>query len=145
MGAAQQSVAADDRRRDPPVGFSLPRRRGLRRHLLAAVVRSEATGRRSPLNGKSLYGRRMLWLGVSLLGIALALLNVRGTLRLWRSCAYERGQLLAQTALIWLLPGSVFVVTYILKDDRPGRALDPTASNPETPNATIVAAGPGAP
>jgi len=89
----------------------------------------------------------MLWLGVSLVGIALALLNVRGTLRLWRTTVYERGQLLAQTALIWLIPGSVFVVTYILKDDRLGRAIDPTASNPETPNATIVvgAGGPGAP
>jgi len=81
----------------------------------------------------------MLWLGLSLVGTALALLNVRGTLLLWRSSVYERGQVLAQTALIWLLPGAVFVVTYILKDDRSGRALDPTASNPETPNANINA------
>lgn len=85
---------------------------------------------------------RLLWLGVSLIGTALALLNARGTRRLWRSTVYDRGQLLAQTALIWLLPGFAFVVTYFLKGDQPNRGPDPTALNPETPNAGVA---PGAP
>ena len=90
----------------------------------------------------------MLWIGLSLLGLALALLNVRGTMRIWRSGLYERGQLLAQTALIWVLPGSVIAVLYVLKDDRRTHVVDdPTATNPSTPNAnaTIGAGGIGAP
>ena len=79
----------------------------------------------------------MLWLGAALGGIALALLNVRGTLRVWRSGVYERGQLFAQTVLIWLVPGSVFLVVSVLKEDRPTRALDPTALNPKSPNPNV--------
>jgi len=89
----------------------------------------------------------MLWVGLSLLGLSLALLNALGTLRIWRSGVYERGQLLAQTALIWIVPGSVMMVLFILKSERAGRAPDPTATNPDTPNSTAVvgAGGVGAP
>lgn len=81
----------------------------------------------------------MFSLGVSLVGVALALLNVRGSLRIWRSGVYERRQLIAQTVLIWLVPGSVFLIVSVLKDARPALALDPTTENPESANANIVA------
>jgi hypothetical protein len=84
----------------------------------------------------------MLWIGLSLVGTALALLNLRGTLRIWRSGIYEREQLLAQTVLIWIVPGSVFAVVYILKDDRPKTALgDPTVANPDSPGEASMGAG----
>jgi hypothetical protein len=89
----------------------------------------------------------MLWIGILLAGSSLALLNVRGTLRVWRSGVYERGQLLAQTALIWVVPGSVFAVMYVLKDERSHRAFDdPTATNsPEPTSGATTVAGGGAP
>jgi len=87
------------------------------------------------------------WVGVAILGFALALWNARVTVRIWRSGVYERGQLVAQTAIIWLVPGSAIVVAAVLKGGAPRRAHDPTALNPDTPNATITtgASGVGAP
>jgi len=80
-----------------------------------------------------------LWLGISLVGVVLAFLNARGTRRIWRSGVYERGQLLAQTALIWVVPGSVFAVLSLLRDDRrSGKPADSTAANPESPNADAM-------
>jgi len=83
----------------------------------------------------------MLWLGVSLVALSLGIANVRGTARIRRSSFYERGQLLAQTVLIWTVPGSVFAVLSVLEDKRPGPDDDPTARNPESPNSAAVSAG----
>ena len=87
------------------------------------------------------------WVGAAVLGIALALWNARVTARIWRSAVYERGQLIAQTAIIWLVPGSAFAVAAVLKGGFPRRVLDRTATNPDTPNSTITtgASGIGAP
>ena len=87
------------------------------------------------------------WVGAAILGIALALWNARVTVRIWQSGLYERGQLIAQTVIIWLVPGSAFAVAAVLKGGTPRRAGDPTVSNPDTPNATITtgASGIGAP
>ena len=86
----------------------------------------------------------MLWLGLLLMGFPLAVANLRGTRRIWRSGVYERGQLYAQSLVIWAIPGSVFAVVHVLKEDRPGRAVnDPTATNPATPNATMTEGGSG--
>lgn len=79
------------------------------------------------------------WVGAAALGIALALSNARVTVQIWRSGLYERGQLVAQTVIIWLLPGAAFVVAAVLKGGSPRREVDPTASNPDKPNATITA------
>jgi hypothetical protein len=38
------------------------------------------------------------------------------TERVWRSPLYERAQKIAQTALLWFLPGSVVFVAYLLRD-----------------------------
>jgi len=80
----------------------------------------------------------LLSIGVVVLGLALATVNARVTRRIWRSGLYERRQLVAQTALIWLLPGSAFAVESILKGESPERSLDATASNPTTPNGNAV-------
>lgn len=75
----------------------------------------------------------MQWVAVGLLGLALVVVNARGTRRIWRSRVYERGQLIAQTVLIWVVPGSVFVVLGILEGGSSRGVLgDPTARNPET-------------
>jgi hypothetical protein len=88
----------------------------------------------------------MWWVGVGVLGIALVAWNAKVTARIWRSGMYERGQLLAQTVIIWLIPGSAFGVAAVLKGGAV-RAQDSTASNSDAPNATITtgASGVGAP
>jgi hypothetical protein len=87
------------------------------------------------------------WVGASVLGLGLAFWNARVTVQIWRSGFYDRAQLLAQTAIIWLLPGSAYVVAAVLKGSARSHPADPTASNPDAPNATITtaASGPGAP
>jgi hypothetical protein len=89
----------------------------------------------------------MRWLAVWVVAVVLALVNLRGTLRIWRSGIYERGQMLAQTALIWLIPGAVFFVVGVLKNDTSTASTDPTARNPEEANPNIWpgAGRPGAP
>jgi hypothetical protein len=87
----------------------------------------------------------MLWLGLSLTGIALAVVNLRGTVRICRSGVYERGQLIVQTILLWAVPGTVFAVMHVLTGDRPGRPVpDPTVTNPATANEHITAFRSGA-
>jgi len=49
-------------------------------------------------------------------GLFLAYLNLRGTVKLWRSDSYTRGQIWAQSILIWVIPGFVFVVMHVLKN-----------------------------
>jgi hypothetical protein len=92
-------------------------------------------------------GRMLWWVSGAVVGAALALWNATVTARVWRSGVYERGQLLAQTVIIWLVPGSAFGVAAVLTSAAPRRALDPTVSNPDTPHATITtgASGVGAP
>ena len=79
----------------------------------------------------------MLWIGIALFGIALATLNVWGTLRIWRSGVYENGQLVAQTVLIWILPGAAIAIVSLLSGDR-ARHDDSTAANPLEPNADAM-------
>jgi hypothetical protein len=109
------------------------------------VVRSNATF--ALLNGRSLDGRMVWWVSAAVLGLALALWNARVTARIWRSAVYERGQVIAQTAIIWLVPGSAFAVAAVLNGASPRRALDSTVTNPDTPNPAITtgASGIGAP
>jgi hypothetical protein len=50
------------------------------------------------------------------LGGALFAMNVVATRRLWASAMFERGQKIAQTALLWLLPGSVFLIWAVVRE-----------------------------
>jgi hypothetical protein len=53
--------------------------------------------------------------------------------RLWRSAFFERSQKIAQTVLMFLIPGAFVLVRLALRDSTLERAagteLDPTASN----------------
>lgn len=56
--------------------------------------------------------------------------NAIVTVRLWRSQMYERSQQIAQTALMWALPGAALVVNWFLREPvRKGPEDDPTYSN----------------
>jgi hypothetical protein len=83
----------------------------------------------------------MVWIGISLLALSLGVANWRGTMRIRRSGLYDRWQLVAQTVLIWAVPGSVFAVLSVIDQDRPGPDDDPTARNPESPNSLASSAG----
>jgi hypothetical protein len=81
----------------------------------------------------------MFWLGISALGLAVALLNVWASLQIWRAGVHERPQLLAQTILIWGVPGAAIVVLLALNADRTRNSTnDSTSSNPQSPNADAV-------
>lgn len=60
----------------------------------------------------------------------LAIANALTTRRLWASAMFERRQKVAQTVMIWLLPGT-FVVTRMLLGGAPARDDDPTALRPD--------------
>jgi hypothetical protein len=59
-------------------------------------------------------------------GAVVAVANAVTTRRLWTSAMFERPQKIAQTIMIWVLPGS-FVVTRLLLGVAPPRDGDPTA------------------
>jgi hypothetical protein len=50
------------------------------------------------------------------LGALILALNASVTRRLWASAMFERGQKVAQTILLWLLPGSVFLVWAVVRE-----------------------------
>jgi hypothetical protein len=70
----------------------------------------------------------MLWLklglGVAALGLLTA--NALTTRRLWSSAAFERSQKIAQTALIWLLPGAFAATRFLLTEPHQEPPRDPT-------------------
>jgi len=81
----------------------------------------------------------MIWIGIASIGLGVVVLNVWGTLRLWRSDAYERSQLVAQMILIWVVPGSAIAVVSVLDGDRRRHSgNDSTSANPQSPNADAV-------
>jgi hypothetical protein len=59
-----------------------------------------------------------------LLGATLLLANVVATKRVWASDLFERSQKTAQTILLWLVPGFVFVVWGVLRERRAGQQSD---------------------
>ncbi len=65
-------------------------------------------------------------------GAVVAAVNVVTMRRLWASPIFERPQKIAQSVMLWLVPGSFIVVRQVLGDHRIGRSLDgvdATASN----------------
>jgi hypothetical protein len=65
-----------------------------------------------------------IWIGVA--GVGFVAMNVATTRRIWRSAAFERSQKIAQTALVWLLPGSFILVGAVLSERPPKQLRDPT-------------------
>lgn len=71
-----------------------------------------------------------MWIAIATGGLLLALGNIVVTRRLWRSQLYERSQQIAQTAMLWLLPGTAMIVNWFLREpSRKDPATDPTYSN----------------
>jgi drug/metabolite transporter (DMT)-like permease len=64
--------------------------------------------------------------GLAVAGAALAAANGLTTRRLWSSAAFDGPQKVAQTALIWLLPGSFVVVRHFLGEPERESDGDPT-------------------
>jgi hypothetical protein len=67
-----------------------------------------------------------VWIAVAVGASLLAAWNAVVTRRLWQSPMYERSQRVAQTLLLWLLPGAAILVNWVLRgmpDKRPD--LDP--------------------
>jgi hypothetical protein len=74
-----------------------------------------------------------MWIVIAVGGLILAVGNSVVTSRLWRSPIYERSQKIAQTVLVWLLPGSAVVVNWLLQEpSKKALAADPTVSNRAT-------------
>jgi hypothetical protein len=72
-------------------------------------------------------------LGVCGVGAAVGLLNLVTMRRLWASPLFERSQKIAQSVLLWLVPGSFVLVRHVLGDHRvgfSGDSVDATAHNP---------------
>jgi hypothetical protein len=65
---------------------------------------------------------------VVVVGLAVLFVNVVATRRLWDSTIFERPQKVAQTILMWLVPGSVIVVWNVLRESRIGGQRDATAN-----------------
>ena len=60
-----------------------------------------------------------------MLGAALLFANVVATRRLWASELFETSQKVAQTALMWVVPGGVLLVWSVLRERKPGSERDP--------------------
>lgn len=58
------------------------------------------------------------------IGALLAAVNAATTRRLWASKIFERPQKIAQTALLWLVPGSFLAVRHVLGEERGGHGVD---------------------
>jgi hypothetical protein len=61
------------------------------------------------------------------IGVVVVFVNAVTTHRLWASPIFETSQKIAQTLLIWLIPGSVAIVWNILREPRLGNEGDSTA------------------
>ena len=62
------------------------------------------------------------WVVCGIAGLVAAI-NVVTTKRLWASPIFERPQKIAQSVLLWLIPGSFFVVRQALVDHLPRRVM----------------------
>jgi uncharacterized membrane protein YgcG len=59
-----------------------------------------------------------LALTLAVIGGIVVLANILTTYRLWASPLFETPQKIAQTILVWLVPGSVVVVRFFLRDTK---------------------------
>jgi hypothetical protein len=92
----------------------------------------------------------MIWYAIIPVTTALAALNAYATRRLWRSAAFERSQQVAQTILIWTVPGFVALTMLATREPprhrRDGAGGDPTSNNSDDPSSNITTySGPGTP
>jgi len=73
-----------------------------------------------------------LALTLAVMGGVVVLATITTTHRLWVSSLFETPQKIAQTLLLWLVPGSVIVVAFFLRETRGGRGRRPESSQETT-------------
>jgi hypothetical protein len=68
-------------------------------------------------------------IGLTALGVALAVANVVTVRSLWLSPIFEKSQKVAQSVLIWIVPGFFVVVRHLLREPSGTTgSVDPTTS-----------------
>ena len=67
---------------------------------------------------------------VAVVAIALAVANVATSRALWRSQSFERSQKVAQTCLMWFVPGAFVIVKFAIRDSLPGPLAQGPTSDP---------------
>jgi hypothetical protein len=67
---------------------------------------------------------------VAVLAIALAAMNLTTSRALWRSQSFERSQKVAQTCLMWLVPGTFVIVKFAIRDSVPERVAEGPTADP---------------
>ena len=72
----------------------------------------------------------MLTACVTVLAIAVAVANAATGRALWRSQLFERSQKIAQTILMWLVPGTFVIVRFALRDSTLGHTARADTSDP---------------
>lgn len=70
--------------------------------------------------------QRAEWIGLLVVFVVLAF-QARTTVRVWRSKLFDRGQKVAQSQLIWLLPliGAVIVMSVMQDEDQRDKGPPP--------------------
>jgi hypothetical protein len=68
-------------------------------------------------------------IAITLVVAAITAVNGIVTVRLWRSPLFDRGQKVAQTILLWVIPGTAAVVYGLLRSPERSPSNDPTVSN----------------
>jgi hypothetical protein len=118
----------------PAVSFTLNQytaRRAWSTMSTRARTRSLFLRSRLLFGGARVCQDRDMGLGGALLlvaGFAIVFANVVTTRRLWASAIFETSQKVAQTALMWLVPGAAIVVWNVLREPRLGSQPDPTTA-----------------
>jgi hypothetical protein len=74
-----------------------------------------------------------------LVGAALLAANVGATRRIWISVELERSQKIAQTILVWLLPGAFLAIRYELDPPREPKD-DPTVQKVTDDSSHVLGA-----
>jgi hypothetical protein len=69
---------------------------------------------------------------VAVIAVVLAVANVATSRALWRSQSFERSQKIAQTCLMWLVPGAFVIVRFAVRDSASGRLAGEPTSDPTT-------------
>lgn len=75
----------------------------------------------------------------AVLGLFLVGFNLAAMRRIWRSRELERPQQIAQTVLVWLLPGAFLAVRYEL-DPPPDAKNDPTVAKVSDDSSHVLGA-----
>jgi hypothetical protein len=69
-------------------------------------------------------------LALLVLAVVVAVANVATGLALWRSHSFDRWQKIAQSCLMWFIPGAFVIVQFAIRDSVPGDISEGPTSDP---------------